>query len=58
MGLKKVLFCTSVVEKMAMQEIGAALAFKAGDPVETALRTALIAAICLKFDEELKYRPR
>jgi hypothetical protein len=57
-GLKKVQFCTPVVEKMAMQEIGAALAFKAGDPVETALRTALIAAICLKFDEELKYRPR
>jgi hypothetical protein len=57
-GLKKVQFCTPVVEKMAMQEIGAALAFKAGDAVETALREALIAAVCIKFDEELKYRPR
>ena len=35
----------AVVEKMKIQEIGAAFAFSAGDPVETALRTALIAAI-------------
>ena len=47
-----------VVETMKIQTIGSALAFKAGDPVETALQTALIAAICLKFDEQLTSRPR
>jgi hypothetical protein len=57
-GSKRVLFCAPVVEKMRVQEIGAALAFKAGDPVKTALRTALIAAICLKFDDQLPHRPR
>ena len=45
--------------RCATRKIGAALAFKAGElPVETALQTALIAAICLKFDEQLKSRPR
>ena len=52
---KRVRFCAPVVEKMRNQEIGAALVFKAGDAVETA---ALIAAICLKFDEQLTSRPR
>jgi hypothetical protein len=55
---RRVRFCAPVVEKMRNQEIGAALAFKAGDAVETALQTALIAAICLKFDEQLKSGPR
>jgi len=57
-GSRRVLFTTPVVEKMKIQTIGSALAFKAGDPVETALRTALIAAICLKFDDQLPSRPR
>jgi hypothetical protein len=57
-SLRRVRFCAPVVEKMRNQEIGAALAFKAGDAVETALQTALIAAICLKFDEQLTSRPR
>jgi hypothetical protein len=55
---KRVRFCAPVVEKMRNQEIGAALDFKAGEAVETALQTALIAAICLKFDEQLTSRPR
>jgi hypothetical protein len=55
---RRVSFTAPVVEKMKIQEIGAALAFKAGDAVETALRAALIASICLKYDEKLKYRPR
>jgi hypothetical protein len=57
-GSRRVLFTAPVVEKMKNQTIGSALAFKAGDPVETALRTALIAAICLKFDDQLPNRPR
>jgi hypothetical protein len=44
-GSRRVLFNAPVVEKMKIQTIGSALAFKAGKPVETALRTALIAAI-------------
>jgi hypothetical protein len=34
---------------MSVRPIGAALALKAGDPVETALRSALIASIWLKL---------
>jgi hypothetical protein len=49
-----VLFTAPVVEKMKIQTIGSALAFKAGDPVET----ALIAAICQKFADQLSSRPR
>ena len=55
---RRVLFTAPVVEKMKIRTIGSALGFKAGDPVETALRTALIAAICLKFDDQLPSRPR
>ena len=40
-GSRRVLFTAPVVEKMKIQTIGSALAFKAGDPVETALQTAL-----------------
>jgi hypothetical protein len=51
-GSRRVLFTAPVVEKMEIQTIGSALAFKAGDPVEAALGAALIAAICLKFDDQ------
>ena len=43
-----VLFCKTAVDKMQTQAIGAALALKAGDPVETALRSALITATWIK----------
>ena len=55
-GLVK--FCAPVADKMTSQTIGAALTFKAGDAVETALRAAFIQAICLKFDMRLTSRPR
>lgn len=51
-------FCAPVADKMATQTIGAALAFKAGDTVEMALRTAFIQAIGLKYDQRLTSRPR
>ena len=51
-------FCAPVADKMATQTIGAALAFKAGDTVEMALRTAFIQAIGLKYDMRLVSRPR
>jgi hypothetical protein len=55
-GLVK--FCAPVADKMATQTIGAALAFKAGDTVEMALRTAFIQAIGLKYDQRLTSRPK
>ena len=55
-GLVK--FCAPIADKMASQTIGAALAFKAGEAAETALRAAFIQAICLKFDMRLTSRPR
>ena len=51
-------FCAPVADKMKTQTIGAALAFKAGDAVEMALRAAFIQAICLKYDMRLTSRPR
>ena len=51
-------FCAPVADKMKTQAIGAALAFKAGDAVEMALRAAFIQAICLKYDMRLTSRPR
>jgi hypothetical protein len=42
-------FCSAVTAKMQTRTIAAALALKAGDPVETALRAALITAIWLKY---------
>jgi hypothetical protein len=42
-------YCAAVVAKMKTQMIGAALALKAGDPVETALRAALIGAVWVKY---------
>jgi hypothetical protein len=47
-GAGLVRFCPPVVAKMSTRTIAAALALKAGDPVETALRSALITAIWLK----------
>jgi hypothetical protein len=44
----QVRFCAPVTAKMQTRTIAAALALKAGDPVETALRAALIVAIWLK----------
>jgi hypothetical protein len=38
-------FCAATIAKMKTRAIGAALSLKAGDPVETALRSALISAI-------------
>jgi hypothetical protein len=50
-GRGLVRFCAPVVAKMKTQTIGAALSLKAGDPVETALRAALIAAIWVKYGQ-------
>jgi hypothetical protein len=46
-GLVK--FCAPVIAKMKTKVIGAALSLKSGDPVETALRAAFIAAIWTKY---------
>jgi hypothetical protein len=42
-------FCSAVTAKMQTRPIAAALALKAGDPVETALRAALVATIWLRY---------
>ena len=55
---KRIKFCEPTVDKMKTQTIAAALELKAGDPVGTALQTALITAICLKADWNLPHRPR
>jgi hypothetical protein len=57
-GRGLVQFCAPVAAKMTTQTIGAALAFKAGDAIEMALRAAFIQAICLKYDMRLTSRPR
>jgi hypothetical protein len=49
-GEGNVRFCSAVIAKMQTRTIAAALALKAGDPVETALRAALISAIWVKFN--------
>jgi hypothetical protein len=49
----RVRFCEPVAAKMRRATIAAALTFKAGDDTATALRSALIGSICLKFDEQL-----
>jgi hypothetical protein len=46
-------FSGAVVAKMKTAPIGAALALRAADPIETALRSALVTAICMKFSREL-----
>jgi hypothetical protein len=54
----QVKFCQPTIEKMAIHPLGAALNFKADDPVEAALQGALLAAISLKFDRQLSSKPK
>jgi hypothetical protein len=51
-------FCPETIEKMAIHPLGAALNFKADDPVEAALQSAFLAAISLKFDQQLLSKPK
>ena len=44
--------------QMAIHPLGAALSFKADDPVEAALQGAFLAAISLKFDHQLSSKPK
>jgi hypothetical protein len=46
------------IDKMATHPLGAALSFKADDPVEAALQGAFLAAISLKFDHQLSSKPK
>jgi hypothetical protein len=48
-GQGLVRFGPKVVAKMKTQTIAAALALRAGDPIETALRAALVSSIALKY---------
>jgi hypothetical protein len=43
---------------MAIHPLGAALSFKADDPVDAALQSPLLAAISLKFDHQLSSKPK
>ena len=52
----QVKFCPPTIDKMAIHPLGAALNFKADDPVEAALQGAFLAAISLKFDHR-SFRP-
>ena len=54
----RIKFCQPTVDKMAIQPLGAALNFKADDPVEAALQGAFLAAISLKFDHQLSSKPK
>ena len=54
----RVKFCPPTIEKMAIHPLGAALSFKADDPVEAALQGAFLAAISLKFDHQLSSKPK
>ena len=56
-GAELVKFCPAVTAKMKTQTIAAALALS-GDPVETALRAALISAIFFKHGGEAPVRRR
>jgi hypothetical protein len=51
-------FCPATVDKMAIHPLGAALSFKADDPVDAALQSAFLAAISLKFDQRLSSKPK
>ena len=57
-GAGLVKFCPAVTAKMKTQTIAAALALRAGDPVETALRAALISAIFVKHGRKAPVRRR
>ena len=54
----RVKFCPPTIDKMAIHPLGAALNFKADDPVEAALQGAFLAAISLKFDHQLSSEPK
>ena len=54
----RVKFCPPTIDKMATHPLGAALSFKADDPVEAALQGAFLAAISLKFDQQLSSKPK
>ena len=54
----RVKFCQPTIDKMAIHPLGAALSFKADDPVEAALQGAFLAAISLKFDHQLSSKPK
>jgi hypothetical protein len=43
---------------MAIHPLGAALNFRADDRVEGALQGAFLAAISLKFDQQLSSKPK
>jgi hypothetical protein len=49
---------TRFSRKAAIHPLGAALSFKADDPVDAALQGAFLAAISLKFDDQLSSKPR
>jgi hypothetical protein len=55
-GLVK--FCQPTVVKMAIHPLGAALSFRADHPVNAALQSAFLAAISVKFDEQLPSKPK
>jgi hypothetical protein len=57
-GAGLVKFCPAVIAKMKTRTIAAALALRAGDPVETALRAALISAIFVKHGGQAPARRR
>ena len=54
----RVKFCPPTIDKMAIHPLGAALSFKADDPVDAALQSAFLAAISLKFDHQLPSKPK
>ena len=54
----RVKFCPPTIDKMAIHPLGAALNFKADDPVDGALQGAFLAAISLKFDHQLSSKPK
>ena len=54
----RVKFCPTTIDKMAIHPLGAALNFKADDPVEAALQGAFLAAISLNFDHQLSSKPK
>ena len=54
----RVKFCAPTIDKMAIHPLGAALNFKADDPVEAALQGAFLAAISLQFDHQLPSKPK
>jgi len=54
----RVKFCPPTIGKMATHPLGAALSFRADDPVDGALQSAFLAAISVKFDQQLPSKPK